>query len=410
MKAIIFLCYFISNNVLAALDLKQSYEAAKSNMESIQRAEAAINQSEEQKIRARAAVLPTLSGFGNYTMIDPPTTASPNPFLLTQQHSAGFRLSQPILRGGSVSAYQLAKENKLLAEFQKQATEINLYQLVISSYYNLALAQMDVKNVEEYLKLSRDRVKEINQRAKIGRSRKGELVEAEAQYKMVESQYQQSLITLQQAEKNYEFYTNIKPSKIKLENKIPDLGSTLEDHLLKLKSRPDLLANEQQVRIAEKRIQIARGSHFPQLDLTSNYFVNRTGILATSKWDVGVALVIPLFQGGGVSASVREAVEERRIAELQNSEYKRSASREISINYQNLIQIKEQLKSLSEALSKAEEAYRLNRKDYEFGLVTNLDVLQTLNIYIETKRSYDSLVAMGHLNYKNLEALAGVLP
>lgn len=410
MKSIVFLCCIISQNVFAALDLKESYEAAKSNMESIKRAEALINQTEEQKIRARAAVLPTLSGFGNYTMIDPPSANSPNPFLLTRQHSAGFRLSQPLLRGGSVSAYQLAKENKLLAEFQKQATEINLYQLVISTYYNLALAQLDLKNVEEYLKLSRDRVKEIRQRATIGRSRKGELVEAEAQYKMAESQYQQTQMNLQEAEKNFEFYTKIKPSKINLTSKIPEITSDLEDYIVKLKTRPDLQASEQQIRIAEKRIQIERGSHFPQLDLTSNYFLNRTGILETSKWDVGVALVIPLFQGGGVSASVREAVEGRRIAELQNSENKRSAAREVSIHYQNLIQIKEQLKSLGEALNKSEEAYKLNKRDYEFGLVTNLDVLQTLNIYIETKRSYDSLVALGHLNYKNLEALAGVLP
>ncbi len=406
-----FLTLFLSlQNCFGAFDLKSSFQAARLNMESLKKSESVINQSEEQKIRARAAVLPTLSGIGNYTVIDPPSAGSPNPFLLTRQHSAGFRLSQPLLRGGSVSAYQLAKENILLARFQKEATEINLYQLVINAYYRLAMAQMDVKNVEQYLQLSQERVKEIKQRSVIGRSRKGELVEAQAQYNMVESQYQQTLISQDEAERNYEYYTNIKPEKIILDGKIPQVTFSLEDHLMKLRSRPDLLANEQQVRIAENKINIAKGPHYPQVDLTSNYYVDRTGILATSKWDVGFTMTIPLYQGGGVSASVREALEGRRIVQLQNSEYQRSASREMAINYQNLLRIQEQLKALKESLGNSEQAYRLNKKDYQFGLVTNLDVLQTLNIYIETKRSYDGLVAMGHLNYKNLEALIGVLP
>ena len=80
------------------------------------------------------------------------------------------------------------------------------------------------------------------------------------------------------------------------------------------------------------------------------------------------------------------------------------------INYQNIQKIQVQLKSLKDALKKSEEAYRLNKKDYSFGLVTNLDVLQSLNVFIETKRSYDSLVSIAHLNLKNLEALTGVLP
>lgn len=146
------------------------------------------------------------------------------------------------------------------------------------------------------------------------------------------------------------------------------------------------------------------------MDLTSNYYFDRTGILATSDWDVGVLVNIPLYQGGGVSASVRQALHGKRIAELRTKEAQRVAQRELSINFQNLLQLQQQLKSLKLALQKSEEAYSLNKRDYQFGLVTNLDVLQSLNLFIETKRSHDTLVAMGFLNYKNLEALTGVLP
>jgi outer membrane protein len=410
MKNKMLLLLIISSlNAHGAISLKDSFESAKRNMETIKRADAVVNQSEELKIRARAGVLPTISGVGTYTKIDPPNAAGNSPFLLTRQYTAGLRLAQPLIRGGSIAAYKLAEENILLAEYQKDATELNLYQLVINAYYNLAAAQMDVKNVEQLRKYSKDRMNDIRGRTNIGKSRKGELVEAEAQFHIAESQYQQALITLQQAEKTFEFYTQQMPDDIPL-GPVPDLTESMQEYINKSMTRADLKAVQQETKVAEQRVKIANGGHYPQLDLTSNYYFDRTGVLASSKWDVGLAVIIPLYQGGGVEAGVREAVEGRRIAELRKAETFRAAERDLMINYQNIIRIQVQLKALKEALQKSEQAYLLSKKDYGYGLVTNLDVLRTLNVFMESKRSYDSLIAIAHLNIKNLEALSGVLP
>ncbi len=405
-----FLLLILASMPSGATTLKEAFTLARGNMESLKRASVQVTQTEEQKIQARAAVLPTIAGVGSYTRIDPPAQAGRSPFLLTRQYSAAIRLSQPILRGGVLSAYQLAQDNLLLARYQRDATELSLYQLVINSYYNVASSQVDVKNVDELLRFSRERVRDIRDRTAIGRSRKGELVEAEAQLHIAESQYQQTLIGLEEAERNYEFLTLAKPGQIILEAAIPDITAPLGDYLSKVRTRPDVLAGLQEATVAGRQIEIAKGGHYPQVDLTSNYFIDRTGVLATSEWDVGVQVSVPLFQGGGVASQVRAAAEGRRIAELRGAETLRSAERDITINYQNLLKIREQLKSLREALRKSEEVYRLNKRDYQLGLVTNLDVLQSLNLYIETKRSYDGLVSIGHLNYRNLEALTGVIP
>ena len=406
----IFALVIMSYQSEAAVSLKESFHSAMTNMESIKRAKAVVNQSLELKNEARAAILPTISGVGTYTKIDPPSAAGASPFLLTKQYSGAIRLNQPLFRGGLFSAYQFAKENVLLAKYQEDATAVNLYQLVINAYYSLAVAQTDVKNVAELLGYSKERVGEIRERTKIGRSRKGELVEAEAQLHIAESQYQQVLLNLQQAEKTFEFYTRIKPDKLVIPSRLPELAGPVGEYMMKVKNRPDIKANLQQVNLADQQISIAKGSHYPQLDLTGNYYLDRTGVLETSEWDVGVAVVIPIYQGGAVEAQVRQAAEGKRIAQLTSSEAQRAAERDVAINYQNLLQIKEQLKSLREALKKSEQVYKLNKKDYQYGLVTNLDVLQSLNVFIETKRSYDNLISIGHLNYKNLDALTGVLP
>lgn len=410
--SLVILSWLLACESYAAMTLKESFDAAKFNMESIKRADAFVNQSEEQKNQARAAILPTISGVGSHTNIDAPEPASggATAFTLTRQYSAGIRLTQPIFRGGILSAYDLAKENILLTKFQKDSTLLNLYQLVINAYYNLSIAQIDKKNVEELLNYSGQRVKEIRERTRIGRSRKGELVEAETQYLKAESQYQESILSLKQAERNFEFYTNLKPTEIGPLGEVPKISESLEEYKLKVRSRPDIQATRQETTIADKRISVSKALYYPTVDLTTNYYFDRTGILASSEWDLGFSIAIPLYQGGGAQASVREAVQGKRIAELNSAEALRAAERDIAINYQNIIQLHEQLRVLSKALAKAEEAYRLNKKDYQLGLVTNLDVLLSLNVFIETKRSYNSLLSIAHLNYKNLEASIGVLP
>lgn len=408
-----FLIMLVSSMVVSSasgITLKESFDLARKNMETIKRADAQITVSEEQKDRVRGVVLPNINAVGTYTQIDPPKAAGDSPFLLTQQHNYALRLTQPLFRGGTVSAYRVAKENLLLAQFQKDASELNLYQLVIQTYFNLKIAQTDVKDVQELLKYSKERVSEIQERTKIGRSRKGELIEAEVLLNVAQSQYEQSLIQLQQAEKNFEFYTKTKAEEIGALPDIPQVTGTVEEYMRKTHTRADVLAVQQQARVASQQISVVRGGHMPNLDLISNYYIDRTGVLATSKWDIGLAMVIPIYQGGTVEAQVREATALHRIAELNSAEKIRTAERDIAINYQNLQQLQLQHKALKTALQKAEEAYRVNRKDYTYGLVTNLDVLQSLNAFIETKRSYNSLSSLVHMNYRNLEALTGVLP
>jgi outer membrane protein len=393
-----------------AYSLKETWMSARLHMESVQRAQQGVTQREEQKSRAVGALLPTINGFANYTRIDPPSASGFSAFTLTKQYSVGVRLVQPLIRGGAYSGLQAAKENVLLSQFQKDAQELDLFQTVINAYYSLKMVQVDVKNLESFLNLTKDRVSEIRSRTKIGRSRRGELVEAEAQLHAAESQFQQGQRDLIEAEKNFEFLTGKKVQDLPELGPIPAVVNDQFNYLDKLKKRPDILALEQQVRVSHHMVNVSKGGHYPNLDLVGNYYVDRTGILASSEWDAGIVLSVPFYQGGTVQAQVREAVASKRISELTAHETIRSAERQVSLIYQNHLRLIEQLKSIKEARMKSEEAYKLNLKDYQFGLVTNLDVLQSMNSFIQNKRSYDSLFVAGHMSYQNLEAASGVLP
>lgn len=395
-----------------ATTLKDAFQAATMNMESIKRANSEIIQAKERKIQTRAAILPTISGVGHETRIDAPERSGvSNAFTLTRQYSAGLRLQQPLIRGGLFAGYQARNEEVLLTKFQKDATVLNLYELVIASYFNVHRAELDLKNLKELLKYSQERVRELRGFAKVGRSRRGDLVQAEAQELMAKTQVSEGERSLQEARAQLDFLTRgeVKPPLADLPLLPKDLES-ITAYLQKMGQRPDLLARTQEVRVAEKSVEVSKGAHYPNVDLVSNYYFDRTGILQTSEWDIAVQVNLPLFQGGGPSAAVRESVENKRVAILNNEESVRSAKRDLMILYQNYHQMQKQLASLSEAVKKTQEAYQLNQRDYRYGQITNLDVLQTMNLYIETKRSYNDLLVLTHQTYKNLERATGVLP
>lgn len=395
----------------AAISLKDAFQSARLNMENLKRADSVSEAALERKVRARGFMLPTVRGVGNETRIDRPSASGVNnAFTLTRQYSAAIRVEQPLLRGGIIGAYQFAKEDVLLTEFQKNATELNLYQLVINSYYNLMMAHFDIINLKELMRLSENRVKELRSRTNVGRSRKGELVQAEAQLLTAQTQVKAGDINLIEAQRSFEFFTGLQAGELAPLSLMPNDPGTLSVYLEKLKTRPDIQATLQQVKLRETQVSIAKGAHYPSVDFVGNYYFDRTGILQTSEWDAAVQVSVPIFEGGRTQATVREAVENRKVAELDSRQTLRAAERDLTILYQNFVASVAQLTTMKDALQKAEEGYKLNLRDYSYGQATNLDVLQSLNLFIETKRSYDSLQASAHMLYKNLEASTGVLP
>jgi outer membrane protein len=411
MKHFFFFIFLSFPFISSGFTLKEAFESSKKNMESIRRAKVLTSAAEEQRVQARAGLLPTLSAVGNVTRIDSPSDASVSRvFTLTKQHSAALRLNQPLIRGGALASLSLAKDQVLLARFQEESTELNLYSLIIDAYYSYFQALGDRNNLKQLEKFSRDRVGELHSRTKIGRSRRGELVQAEAQHLTASSQLEQGEISLAAARETLTFYTgleNFEDMKSKLDFIKPkEIGPLLE----KLKSRPDLKSSQQEIELAEKRVQIAKGGHYPQLDFVGNYYFDRTGPLASSDWDAALVVNIPLFQGGAVSSQVREAVSQKSAAKYQFQQTLRNAETNLRIRFSNYRLILDQLKNLEKGVKKAEEAYSLNKQDYQNGLVSNLDVLQSLNIFIESKRSYDQLILEAHKIQKQIEASLGELP
>jgi outer membrane protein len=105
---------------------------------------------------------------------------------------------------------------------------------------------------------------------------------------------------------------------------------------------------------------------------------------------VTLSLRVPLYQGGSVSAHVREAESAYEQSLLVLEQMERSIVYSIRKTYGELTATLREVQSLEEAARAAQQSYDALRKEYKLGLVSNLDVLQALDLLQSQKSARDS--------------------
>ncbi len=387
-----------------AVTLGESFNSALINNQSDNINESRLKQSIELRSRGQGSYYPTLSVRGTYLKQEK----------FEDQKTLGLNLTTSLYNGGrDRQLIKNADTGVKIAENQRQLDRVSLYMEVVDSYYTYLLNQNDTKNLELLRKQSLERTQEIRKRLQIGRSRRGELLQAEAQLASVDAQLFDAQGLLKQSEARFLILTGIskdKASELKLDETVP--VKSLEEYIELALSREDIKNKQLEIQQFEGDVKISKGSYLPTLDLLSNYYALKDGGSTSSRdsdWDVGLNLTIPLYEGGVTQALVRETTAKKQSAEYQLTDYKKNIQIEITSRYELFHRYFDQIKACDLALQKAKSSYEETARDYRLGLVSNLDVLSSLNLYLDSKRNSEKTKIMAVLNQKQLEATAGII-
>lgn len=396
---------FFSNHLFAvteSLTLLDVYRSAVQQSDSIQAQQARQSQFEEKWTQSRAQILPTLQLVSTYQYQDLP--ARPSLF------NSRINLNQPLFKGmGEYAALRAARSDLEAQSFSTQQARVDLYQQVIQSFFAVLLNEREINNISELLKLIQQRKAELRQRFAVGRSRKGDLLSTEAQEAQLFAQQSIAQGELERSRIQLASLTGVDPrANVILSGPNPYEKIDLEYYLGVLEDRPDITSGRLAVSAAEELQSVARSGHWPSLDFNANYYLYRASAFWENvKWDVGLNLSMPIFQGGGVSSRVREASFKQKEREAILTQTRRQAEREIRSAYQAWQSSVVQEENLKKAVALANKNYQEQSKDYRLGLVTHLDLIQALNALQETKRSLDRTQIQSWSNRAMLDAAAG---
>ncbi|MBI3317779.1 MAG: TolC family protein, partial [Candidatus Omnitrophica bacterium] len=255
------------------------------------------------------------------------------------------------------------------------------------------------------------RLGELRERERIGRSRGSEVASAQAFLHQTEAQIQLVQSQATAARLLLEFLTGREPLGDLQEEQpgFPSLDPE-ENLLLQSDQRPDVKASEEALAAADQEIRVARADRWPTVSLEGNYFVERVGASKEVDWDAAFKVDLPIFDGGETSGAVREAVSSAAQAKWRAQEAKRRASQEVQDAYEKFQLSLARSATLAEARQAAEEAARLQGEEHRLSLLSTIDFLESIERLEETRRELIRARYEAKRAYWALKAAAGEIP
>lgn len=156
-----------------------------------------------------------------------------------------------------------------------------------------------------------------------------------------------------------------------------------------LATRPDYLAAEQQVKVAELQKSAAEAERLPTIGLSGDY-----GVLGTHPdnafptWTVNAGLRIPIFQGGKIEADIRqaEAVLEQRKA--QRDDLRGRIEQDVADAILDVTAAGEQVEVAKATLDYAQQTLTQSQDRFSAGVTNNIEVIQAQEALATANQQY----------------------
>jgi len=406
----ILICLLSIQSYAATLD--EAFRSALQRNEVVAQSREKVVQAEEQLNQAKSAPYPVISFEADHIIQDLPASALAREFTPEKQTTTGMRLKQPLFRG--LREWAALRQRKDLFNAGKQdraQTLLNLYESVATAYLNVLAYEQDLKNLNEQAKIYAQRVKELQGRAKRGESAAHEALTIQSNEAVVLSDISLVAANLKIARENFNFLTGL-PADTPLAD--PDEKAQtllpLEQYLQRLDQRPDIQSAKERLAAAQEKVSFSKGSHWPSLDLTGNYYFQRPSFFNEIEWDLQLHLSFPLFEGGLRMAETRESSSQEREATLELAKLRRQAESQIRALHENLKLRQGQLTALKNSTDLSQKTYQALQREFRRGLTRNVEVQLALTNYGVARRSFDQARYAARLDRIKLESAAVILP
>jgi len=368
-----------------ALTLSECYQLALQRSETIAIQQERLKETEGRFLQALSGALPRASFVSSDKRQD---GSGGSAFTLRDVPERRFTFSQPLFGGFKEFAAMAASRAEHRQRTHDRARAEQLLLLDVADAFYLLIQQREELGALEVTRSALlERIEALRAREQLGRSRSSEVASAEAQLRRVEAERERIASLEATARQLLEFLTGLDRLEAiaGAEEPIPPIEEESVS-LAKAGARPDVQAAEEAWQVAKQQVLVTQGAIWPDVDLEGNYYTKRVGASQDVDWDVTLKVDVPLFQGGQAAGAVREAAARSRQAKLQREHARRQALLDIRDARARLAAAVNRRVALEQAVEATERNYRLHVEDYALNLVSNLDVLQTLQELQDVRR------------------------
>ena len=177
-------------------------------------------------------------------------------------------------------------------------------------------------------------------------------------------------------------------------------------------SSPELRALRARLEAARQEVDKARAGHKPTLDLVAQWTRSNSDSVnnINSRYEnksIGLQLTVPLYQGGYVNSTVRQAVaEQERARELLDAARLELGVR-VHREFRGMTEGIVRISALEQAVRSAEQAVLSNQKSFQAGSRTTVDVLNSEQLKTTAQRDLAQARYLYLVSRLRLHALVG---
>lgn len=393
----------------APVSLWDAYTAAKARSEALAASQEGVAEAEQRVRELWGAVRPQISVQGSEFLQDSSGGGAGVQSTLNRRDrpEAKLTLSQPLFSGfREFLALKAARSRRDASAADIERASSLLYRDVARAFHDLLAVQRELSTRRATVELTAERVKDLEGRAKLGRSRASEVLQAKVQLAEAEAQLPDAAGREVSAQEVLSFLTGL-PVPLEPAEAAPPAVPDLAGLLRRARERPEVRARREDRDAALFLERSSRRERWPTASLSGNYYLKRVGFQEDIKWDATFLASLPLYSGGGATARIAQAGSRLRAAELRLKGAERLAESEVRRAHARLAAELERGRALAAAAELAEKNAKAQGEDYRLGVVTNLDVLGALTTLQDVRLDLERSRLEAGFVLAELEAAAG---
>lgn len=406
----------------SALGLMQAYEAALKN-DSVYRAAFYSNEAgKENRILGRSGLLPSLSA--SYSGSKAKSDITTGNRTVKQDYisrSSNVQLRQALVNFDALARY---KQGVLQAEYSDAVFMSESQQVamrVVGAYIEVLFKQDQLALAKSERDTYLERMKVNDRMFAKGEGTRTDMLETRARLDVAEATVLEAEDNLAAARITLQSIVGPDVKLGQLDPLTPAYNRPPDDKLglegwqrLVMESNHEVRARKLGVDIGQQEINKQRSGHFPRLDAVASYGKSESDTINTINQDsttrsIGFQLTIPLYSGGAVSASTRQAVANREKAKADLQTEIDKAMLELSKDYDALVSSVKKIEALIKAVDSGKLLVQATEQSIKGGVRINLDLLDAQRQLNSTRRDLAQARYTYVLSFLKLRAAAGTL-
>lgn len=418
------LSMFCSCRLLAGeqpLSLVDLYDASRLNDATYKVASHDYEASRQEEAIGRSGLLPQVAinaRYGHGGQFEKQSQASSQNDQYSSD-SAALSVTQPLFDKGRWASYEQAKARGQLGEVQHEGADQELFNRVVQAYFDLAQVENELKLTTQQKASIAALAKQSQRLFEAGEGTITDREEAQARLDSILALEIQLQAQHRAALRKLAGRAGIAVSEIpEMQEQAPRAAllapeQDLDYWMLKADQAASTLGiSRASIKLAEANLKQQKAGHYPTVALSGRLaqidqsYVNEMS-QRQSTYYLGVVIDIPLYQGGGVSASSEKA---RAALDSARSNYDaqfQQLNEDVELNYLGVVAGFEKIKALVTAVRSSQIALKSAEKGYEGGVRSTVDILDAQQRLFSAKRDLlDTKLAMLQ-SYVNLHTRTG---